>query len=180
MVTVSSGFIADARSESGGAPRRTCKLKRSRTSRLAGTSTSWTPPLFVRISTSPMPGVMVPCPRRPRRARSLAPVNMRRRRSQNGFLTKLHLRAEGNRRPITVVLTKGERNEQIVLEAVLDQGDPLSGTCCPCQRPRSAAGDKAYSKPIRPTSAYANATSDRRSQQGRTSVTSPTSTTGIE
>ena len=43
-------------------------------------------------------------------------------RSQGGFSTKLHLRAEGNGRPITVVLTGGERNEQIALEAVLDQG----------------------------------------------------------
>src|SRR3569833_1787936 len=43
-------------------------------------------------------------------------------RSQGGFSTKLHLRAEGNGRSITVVLTGGERNEQIALEAVLDQG----------------------------------------------------------
>ena len=32
-------------------------------------------------------------------------------RSQGGFSTKLHLRAEGNGRPVTVVLTGGERNE---------------------------------------------------------------------
>jgi hypothetical protein len=38
-----------------------------------------------------------------------------------GFSTKLHLRAEGNGRPVTVVLTGGERNEQIALETVLDQ-----------------------------------------------------------
>ena len=42
-------------------------------------------------------------------------------RSQGGFSTKLHLRAEGNGRPIAVVLTGGERNEQITLEAVLGQ-----------------------------------------------------------
>ena len=36
-------------------------------------------------------------------------------RSQGGFSTKLHLRAEGNGRPITVVLTGGERNEQMPL-----------------------------------------------------------------
>jgi len=34
-------------------------------------------------------------------------------RSQGGFSTKLHLRAEGGGKPITVVLTGGERNEQI-------------------------------------------------------------------
>ena len=43
-------------------------------------------------------------------------------RSQGGFSTKLHLRAEGNGRPITAVLTGGERHEQIALEALLDQG----------------------------------------------------------
>jgi transposase len=43
-------------------------------------------------------------------------------RSQGGFSTKLHLRAEGHGRPITAVLTGGERHEQIALEALLDQG----------------------------------------------------------
>ena len=43
-------------------------------------------------------------------------------RSQGGFSTKLHLRAEGNGRPITAVLTGGERHEQIALEALLDTG----------------------------------------------------------
>jgi transposase len=43
-------------------------------------------------------------------------------RSQGGFSTKVHLRAEGNGRPITVVLSGGERHEQTALEAVLDQG----------------------------------------------------------
>jgi transposase len=43
-------------------------------------------------------------------------------RSQGGFSTKLHLRAEGNGKPITAVLTGGERHEQIALEALLDRG----------------------------------------------------------
>jgi transposase len=43
-------------------------------------------------------------------------------RSQGGFTTKVHLRAEGNGRPITAVLTGGERHEQIALEAVHDHG----------------------------------------------------------
>src|SRR4051812_4456231 len=66
-------------------------------------------------------------------------------RSQGGFSTKLHLRAEGNGRPITVVLTGGERNEQITLEAVLDQGairPPGRGR--PRLRPRAAAGGKTH------------------------------------
>jgi transposase len=69
-------------------------------------------------------------------------------RSQGGFSTKLHLRADGNGRPITVVLTGGERNEQIALEAVLDQGAIRhAGRGRPRLRPRAAAGDKGYSSP---------------------------------
>src|SRR5436309_2785342 len=69
-------------------------------------------------------------------------------RSQGGFSTKLHLRAEGNGRPITVVLTGGERNEQIALEAVLDQGAVRRpGRGRPRLRLRAAAGDKDYSSP---------------------------------
>src|SRR4051812_8119750 len=53
-------------------------------------------------------------------------------RSQGGFSTKLHLRAEGNGRPITAVLTGGERQEQIARERLLD----------PCSiRGQSAARD---------------------------------------
>ena len=67
-------------------------------------------------------------------------------RSQGGFSTKLHLRAEGNGRPITAVLTGGERHEQIALEALLDQGAiHRPGRGRPRLRPRRAAGDKAYS-----------------------------------
>jgi transposase len=69
-------------------------------------------------------------------------------RSQGGFSTKLHLRAEGHGRPITVVLTGGERNEQIALEAVLDQGAVRHpGRGRPRLRPRAAACDKGYSSP---------------------------------
>ena len=69
-------------------------------------------------------------------------------RSQGGFSTKLHLRAEGNGRPITAVLTGGERHEQIALEAVLDQGAiRRPGRGRPRLRPRRVAGDKGYSSP---------------------------------
>src|SRR3712207_7013282 len=67
-------------------------------------------------------------------------------RSQGGFSTKLHLRAEGNGRPVTAVLTGGERHEQIALGALLDQGAiPRPGRGRP--RPRRGAGDKSYSSP---------------------------------
>ena len=69
-------------------------------------------------------------------------------RSQGGFSTKLHLRAEGNGRPLTAVLTGGERHEQIALEALLDQGAiRRPGRGRPRLRPRRAAGDKSYSSP---------------------------------
>src|SRR4051794_41805241 len=72
-------------------------------------------------------------------------------RSQGGFSTKLHLRAEGNGRPITAVLTGGERHEQIALEALLDQGAihrPRRGR--PRLRPPRAARDKAHSSSTPP------------------------------
>ena len=62
--------------------------------------------------------------RRPPRALSGGEAQAREAlgRSQGGVSTKLHLRAEGKGRPITAVLTSGERHEQIALEALLDQG----------------------------------------------------------
>lgn len=69
-------------------------------------------------------------------------------RSQGGFSTKVHLRADGRGRPITVVLTSGERHEQVALELLLDHGAirrPARGR--PRLRPRAVAGDKGYSSP---------------------------------
>lgn len=69
-------------------------------------------------------------------------------RSRGGFSTKIHLRAEGNGKPITAVLTGGERHEQIALEAVLDQGAiRRRSRGRPRLRPRRIAGDKSYSSP---------------------------------
>jgi transposase len=97
-----------------------------------GTCTSSTPPSFARISTPPAPAGPAPSG-----GEALG-------RSQGGFSTKLHLRAEGNGQPITAVLTGGERHEQIALEAVLDRGAvPRQGR----GRPRRVAGDKGYSSP---------------------------------
>ena len=69
-------------------------------------------------------------------------------RSQGGFSTKLHLRAEGYGKPITAALTGGERHEQIALEALLDRGAiRRPGRGRPRLRPRRVAGDKGYSSP---------------------------------
>lgn len=69
-------------------------------------------------------------------------------RSQGGFSTKLHLRAEGGGKPVVAVLTGGERHEQIALEALLDNGAiRRPGRGRPRLRPRRVAGDKGYSSP---------------------------------
>ena len=69
-------------------------------------------------------------------------------RSQGGFSTKLHLRAEGGGKPIVAVLTGGERHEQIALEALLDNGAiRRASRGRPRLRPRRVAGDKGYSSP---------------------------------
>jgi transposase len=98
----------------------------------------WTPPSFAPISTPPAPAGSAPSGGE---GEALG-------RSQGGFSTKLHLRAEGNGRPITAVLTGGERHEQIALEALLDQGAiRRPGRGRPRLRPRCVAGDKGYSSP---------------------------------
>ena len=67
-------------------------------------------------------------------------------RSQGGFSSKLPRRAAGNGRPITVVLSGGERNEQIALAALLDQGAVRRrGRGRPRLRPRAAACAEATS-----------------------------------
>jgi transposase len=86
-------------------------------------------------------------------------------RSQGGFSTKLHLRAEGGGKPIIAVLTGGERHEQIALEGLLDGGAiRRSGRGRPRLRPRRLAGDKGYSSP----------TARRRLRQWRISPVIPT------
>src|SRR3712207_9065111 len=104
--------------------------------RWIGTCTSWTPPSFALIST--LPALAGPAPSG---GEALG-------RSQGGFSTKLHLRAEGNGRPITAVLTGGERHEQIALEAFLDAGAiRRKRPGRPRLRPRRVAGGKGYFTP---------------------------------
>ena len=70
-------------------------------------------------------------------------------RSQDGFSTKPHLRAEGSSKPMVAVLTGGERHEQIALKALLDNGliRRRPGRGRPRLRPGRVAGDKGYSSP---------------------------------
>ncbi len=71
--------------------------------------------------------------------------------SKGGFSTKIHLRCEGSGKPVTFVLTVGERNEAVVFEQLMEHGSvkrPLRGR--PRIRPQRVAGDKAYTgRPIR-------------------------------
>ena len=69
-------------------------------------------------------------------------------RNQGGFSTKLHLRAEGGGKPITAVLTAGERHEQFALDALMDKGAaPRSGRGRPGLHPHRTCGDRGYSSP---------------------------------
>ena len=109
--------------------------------RWIGTCISWMRASFARISTPPAPAGTAPSGGEAQAREALG-------RSQGGFSTKLHLRAEGNGRPITAVLTGGERHEQVALEALLDQGAiRRPGRGRPRLRPHRTAGDKGYSSP---------------------------------
>jgi transposase len=67
-------------------------------------------------------------------------------RSQGGFSTKLHVRAEGGGKPLTFVLTPGQRHETIAFDALMERGAlPRRGRGRPRLRPRALVGDKAYS-----------------------------------
>jgi hypothetical protein len=67
-------------------------------------------------------------------------------RSQGGFSTKRHLRAEGGGKPLALLLTAGERHEQSVCEPLLERGAVKGpGRGRPRVRPQRVADDKAYS-----------------------------------
>jgi transposase len=67
-------------------------------------------------------------------------------RSQGGFSTKVHLRAEGNGKPMAIVLTPGERHETTAFERLMDLGAVKRvGPGRPKLRPRRIVGDKGYS-----------------------------------
>jgi transposase len=60
--------------------------------------------------------------------------------------TKLHVRAERGGKPVVILLTAGERNEQIAVPELLDRGAVRrrrGGR--PRLRPRRVAGDNGYS-----------------------------------
>lgn len=65
--------------------------------------------------------------------------------SRGGFSTKIHLRCEGNGKPVTFLLTVGQRNESMVFERLMEQGTvKRTGRGRPRLRPQRVAGDKGY------------------------------------
>jgi transposase len=72
-------------------------------------------------------------------------------RSQGGFSTKVHLRAEGQGKPLTFVLTPGQQHEATVLKELLDSPKlKRAGRGRPRIRPGRIVGDKGYTgQPIR-------------------------------
>lgn len=65
--------------------------------------------------------------------------------SKGGFSTKIHLRCEGNGKPVTFLLTVGQRHESVLLERLMEQGTVRrAGRGRPRLRPERVAGDKGY------------------------------------
>jgi len=66
-------------------------------------------------------------------------------KSQGGFSTKVHLKAEGHGKPLTILLTPGQQHEATVLAPLMHQGAVRrSGRGRPRVRPDRVAGDKGY------------------------------------
>ncbi|WP_455907550.1 IS5 family transposase [Streptomyces mirabilis] len=67
-------------------------------------------------------------------------------RSRGGFTTKVHLSADGRCRPLSLVVTTGQRADTTQFEPVLEKiRVPRTGPGRPRKRPDSVAADKAYS-----------------------------------
>ncbi|MGM0351792.1 IS5 family transposase [Streptomyces sp. Adlamb9] len=67
-------------------------------------------------------------------------------RSRGGFTTKLHLSADGRCRPLSLVVTPGQRADCTQFRPVLEKiCVPRLGTGRPRNKPDSLAADKAYS-----------------------------------
>jgi transposase len=65
-------------------------------------------------------------------------------RSQGGFSTKVHVRADGHGRPLTFILTAGQHHESVVFEAVMQPAVKRPSRGQPKRRPQRLIADKAY------------------------------------
>ncbi|MGW9455254.1 IS5 family transposase [Streptomyces sp. R527F] len=69
-------------------------------------------------------------------------------RSRGGFTTKLHLAVEQGQKPMSIVVTSGQRGDSPQLEPVLDKVRvPRIGPGRPRVRPDRVRADKAYASP---------------------------------
>lgn len=68
-------------------------------------------------------------------------------RSRGGFTTTLHLAFDGRGRPLSIVLTAGQRHDSTRLEATLDAIRVPGKRGRPRKRPQQLACDKGYSYP---------------------------------
>ncbi|MFI8301640.1 transposase [Streptomyces nigra] len=66
-------------------------------------------------------------------------------RSRGGFTTKLHPSADGRCRPLSLIVTPGQRADCAQFKPVLEKVHPKIGTGRPRKKPDSIAADKAYS-----------------------------------
>lgn len=67
-------------------------------------------------------------------------------RSRGGFTSKLHLSADGRCRPLSLVVTPGQRADCTQFQTVLEKiRVPRLGSSRPRKTPDSVAADKAYS-----------------------------------
>jgi transposase len=68
-------------------------------------------------------------------------------RSRGGFGSKFHLVTDGRGLPLVVEVTAGQRHESTQVETLLDGIAVAQPVGRPRKRPKSLAGDKAYSFP---------------------------------
>lgn len=79
-----------------------------------------------------------------RRCKKSTPAAEALGRSQGGLSTKIHVRCEGQGKPITFLLTPGQQHEITVAERLLEQGAIRRGNGHLRIRPKRVAGDKGY------------------------------------
>ncbi|MGW3378237.1 IS5 family transposase, partial [Streptomyces hydrogenans] len=73
------------------------------------------------------------------------PPDHRLGRSRGGFTTKLHLAVEQGQKPMSIVVTAGQRGDSPQFEPVLDKVRvPRIGPGRPCVRPDRVRADRAY------------------------------------
>ena len=91
--------------------------------------------------------------------RGSTPENEALDRSRGGGTTKFHLRAEGNGKPLTLLLSAGQRHESTLLEPLMEKGGAHGVGTSNADPPRDAARSRRFSTGTDPG---LRATSSRR------------------